>query len=124
MAVDRPGRGIARPGLARSRPGKGFSESVFGWGRAVGRWFEVSLVEGFPSLPEDGALIIAEVLRDQLNALNDDIQNRATSAELDNAEAVQIEIQNCATQEEMNTRATAVGDALNQRPTLTRWMPR
>ncbi len=35
-----------------------------------------------PTLPEDGALIIAEVLRDQFTALNDDIQTRATSAEL------------------------------------------
>ena len=50
-----------------------------------------------PSLPEDGALIIAEVLRDQFNALNDDIQTRATQAALE-AEVTALEagIASCA----------------------------
>ena len=51
-----------------------------------------------PDLPEDGALIIAEVLRDQFNALNDDIQTRATQAALDGAVAsLNTALAQCAT---------------------------
>ena len=51
-----------------------------------------------PTLPEDGALIIAEVLRDQFNALNDDIQTRATQADLDaEVAALNADIAGCAT---------------------------
>ena len=35
-----------------------------------------------PSLPQENTLIDAVQMREQLNALNDDIQTRATSAEL------------------------------------------
>ena len=57
-----------------------------------------STTPGFdPDLPEDGALIIAEVLRDQLNALNDAIATKASQAEL-NAEVAALEcsIASCA----------------------------
>lgn len=66
-----------------------------------------------PALPEDGALIIAAVLRDQFNSLNADIQTRATAAELAAAEAaLQTQINGRATHLELNTAmAQAVSTA-------------
>ena len=46
---------------------------------------QLSLSAFNPALPEDGALVIAEVLRGQFIALNDAIQTRATAAELNSA---------------------------------------
>ena len=38
-----------------------------------------------PNIPQDNTLIDAVQMREQLNALNDDIQNRTTQADLNNA---------------------------------------
>lgn len=43
-----------------------------------------------PALPEDGALILAGVLRDQFTSLEAEIQLRATQAELTNGLAVAV----------------------------------
>ncbi len=71
-----------------------------------------------PALPEDGALIIAEVLRDQFNALNDDIQNRATSADLNNAvSALEARIEERVTETELNDAVNGLNAAIDQRVT-------
>jgi|JI8StandDraft_1071087.scaffolds.fasta_scaffold249905_1 hypothetical protein len=38
-----------------------------------------------PNIPQENTLIDAVQMREQLNALNDDIQNRTTQADLNNA---------------------------------------
>ena len=69
-----------------------------------------------PTLPEDGALIIAEVLRGQFLALNDDIQTRATEAELTGAvSTLDAAIAQRVTQEELtNGMNVAVAQAASQ----------
>lgn len=67
-----------------------------------------------PALPEDGALIIAAVLRDQFNGLNADLQTRATAAQLAAVEAgLQAQINDRATHLEVSTAMSqAVSDAV------------
>lgn len=78
-----------------------------------------SLTTFNPTLPLDGALVLADVLRDQFNGLNDDIQSRATDAELSAAAAaLNADIQTRVTQAQltdgMSTAvSTAVGSALS-----------
>ena len=69
-----------------------------------------------PALPEDGALIIAEVLRDQFNALNDDIQTRAREITLAaDVASLQVQLQDRPTYPEMDGAiSTAVADKVTQ----------
>lgn len=78
---------------------------------------EVSLSSFNPTLPLDGSLIVAEVLRDQMNALNDDIQTRATDAELaSTAATLNADIQTRVTVPQLNT---ATNNAINSAITST-----
>ena len=71
-----------------------------------------------PALPEDGALIIASVLRDQFIALHNDTQTRATEAELDSAVGVlDTAIAQRVTQAAFNDAVSAVNAAIDERAT-------
>ena len=73
-----------------------------------------------PALPEDGALIIAGVLRDQFNGLNAEILERVTQAAFDAAvTALEAEIAQRTTQAQVNEAVyqgidTAVATVLPQ----------
>ena len=61
-----------------------------------------------PDLPEDGALIVAEVLRDQFTALNDDIQTRATETQLNDAvTTLNASISTRTTMDDVNTAVSS-----------------
>ena len=63
-----------------------------------------SLTAFNPARPLDGSLILADVLRDQFNALNDDIQTRVEQSVFDTAMAgVSAEMAQHPTTQEMNS---------------------
>ncbi len=68
-----------------------------------------------PTLPENGALIIAGVLRDQFNALDADIQTRATEADVNaDVAALEADIAQRTTQDAVNAAMdAAVTTAVN-----------
>lgn len=78
-----------------------------------------------PNLPEDGALIIAEVLRDQFNALEAEIVQRVTQAAFDATVAVlndaiaQRPDYSWVTAEVNNAMAAAVTTAAGQSSNIT-----
>ena len=80
----------------------------------------VSLSSFNPALPLDGSLIVADVLRDQFNALNDDIQTRATEAQL-SAEVVALEsaIAHCVPESEFDNAVSGLTAQIDQRATQT-----
>ncbi len=61
-----------------------------------------------PALPLDGSLIVADVLRDQFNALNEDTQTRATQASLAaEVTALNAEIATRQTQSQVDAQISA-----------------
>ena len=73
-----------------------------------------------PTLPLDGSLIVADVLRDQFNALNTDIQTRATEAQLSaEVQALESAIAHCVPESEFDEAVSGLTAQIGQRATQT-----